>query len=76
MDRKNHHNSGKPHFRPFNADREHKAIQGLRNCQLPQGPRYVVKEVNGIWTIFDRFTFRNVEPDLGSEIEATNLLNL
>lgn len=34
------------------------------------GPRYIVKWVNGAWTIFDRFEFKNCEPNLGTEKNA------
>lgn len=37
-------------------------------------PRYTAKFVNGIWTIFDRWTFRNCEPGLASEKAAKALL--
>lgn len=39
------------------------------------GPRFVKKFVNGIWTIFDRLKFMNVEPNLGTEKNADRLLN-
>lgn len=38
------------------------------------GPRYVVKFVNGIWTIFDRLNFCNCEPNLGTKKFAEQLL--
>jgi len=62
-------------FRPFNVAREEQAIRNLRSCPMPQGPRYVPKQVNGIWTIFDRVAFRNCEDDLGSEANAIALIN-
>lgn len=37
-------------------------------------PRFVTKWVNGIWTIFDRVRFTNVEPDLGTKKNADKLL--
>jgi hypothetical protein len=52
---------------------EKRSIDGLR--PLPRvDQRYVVKFVNGIWTIFDRWTFRNCEPGLPSEKAALELL--
>lgn len=38
------------------------------------GPRYVTKFVNGIWTIFDRWEFKNCEPDLGTRKNADKVL--
>jgi hypothetical protein len=75
MDRKNHRNSGTKTFRPFNPAREEKAIRQMRNVPPEKGPRYVVKFVNDIWTIFDTHEFRNCEPDLGSKEAAEALLN-
>lgn len=37
---------------------------------IPQAERYVVKFVNGIWTIFDRVEFKNCEPCLGTKKNA------
>ncbi len=41
---------------------------------IPQSERYVVKWVNGIWTIFDRVEFKNCEPCLGLKKKAEALL--
>jgi hypothetical protein len=41
---------------------------------IPNTQRYVVKFVNGIWTIFDRVKFTNCEPDLGTKKNADRLL--
>jgi hypothetical protein len=72
MDRKNH----TKHFRAFNQDREEKAIRQMRHVPVSKTmPRYVVKFVNDIWTIFDTHEYRNCEPDLGSEEAAKALLN-
>jgi hypothetical protein len=38
------------------------------------GPRYVKKFVNGIWTIFDRLYFTNVEPNMGTEKNVDRVL--
>jgi hypothetical protein len=37
--------------------------------------RYFIKWVNGIWTIFDRVKFDNVEPDLGTLKNAQRVFN-
>jgi hypothetical protein len=37
--------------------------------------RFCVKFVNGIWTIFDRLTYTNCEPDLRTYKQALALLN-
>jgi hypothetical protein len=34
---------------------------------IPQNERYVVKWVNGIWTIFDRVEYKNCKPCLGKK---------
>lgn len=52
---------------------ERLSVDALRPVPRPQ-QRYVVKFVNGIWTIFDRWTFRNCEPGLASEKAARALL--
>jgi hypothetical protein len=33
-------------------------------------PRFIVKFVNGIWTIFDTVEFKNCEPNLGTRKNA------
>lgn len=58
------------------ADRQ--SVEALRAIprQLIEGGRYQVKFVNGIWTIFDRWAFRNCEPGLPSEKAARALLGV
>jgi hypothetical protein len=52
---------------------ERLSVDALR--PLPRlTPRFEVRFVNGIWTIFDRWTFRNCEPGLPSEKAARALL--
>lgn len=55
------------------ADKQ--SVDALRPLKREQ-PRYVVRFVNGIWTIFDRWTFRNCEPGLPSEKAAKALLGV
>lgn len=52
---------------------ERQSVEALRPIARPE-PRYTAKWVNGIWTIFDRWTFRNCEPGLPSEKAARALL--
>lgn len=52
---------------------ERLSVEALRPVTRPT-PRYTVKFVNGVWTIFDRWTFRNCEPGLASEKAALALL--
>lgn len=50
-----------------------RSVDALRPLRREQ-PRFQVRFVNGIWTIFDRWTFRNCEPGLPSEKAAKALL--
>ncbi len=52
---------------------ERQSIDALRPITRPE-KRFEAKFVNGIWTIFDRWTFRNCEPGLASEKAALALL--
>lgn len=40
-----------------------------------RAPRFEVRFVNGIWTIFDRVNFVNCEPCLGTYKNALRVLN-
>jgi len=46
----------------------------MTNQQHPK-PRFIVKFINGIWTIFDTVRFINMEPCLGTQKNALRLLN-
>jgi hypothetical protein len=39
------------------------------------GNRFVIRFVNGIWTIFDRIEFKNCEPNLGTYKNAERVLH-
>lgn len=52
---------------------ERLSVEALRPLPRLQ-PRFEVRFTNGIWTIFDRWTFRNCEPGLASEKAARTLL--
>lgn len=60
-------------FNNILREAERLSVDGLR--PLPRmEPRYTVRFVNGVWTILDRWTFRNCEPGLPSEKAAKALL--
>jgi hypothetical protein len=52
-------------FKPFNQVGEQRSIERLRRLPYPD-VRYVPKHVNGIFTVFDQFEYRNLEEDQGS----------